>query len=196
MPGYHSSVKAHGVLAAIVFLFLVPAAIMVNRFMTSRPALKIRIHIWAQVLTVLLTTVVFVLGYFQVGPRRSFTNPHHGIGLALYVLILVQFIGGWLNYKRNQKKRPMYAPLRLVVSREIRCCEWPQLIFPATSMARSDNCTSRSRADTIGFDALWLAAFFVHSICLGRLHSCACLFRTGLFARTTSGPTPPDRIYV
>jgi hypothetical protein len=91
---YHSIVTAHGVLAAIVFLFIVPAAIFIVRFYSRRPGFAIQYHAYLQILTVGLTTIVFILGWFAVGPARSLTNPHHGIGVAIYVLILLQAIGG------------------------------------------------------------------------------------------------------
>jgi hypothetical protein len=50
-----------------------------------------------------LSTVVFILGFFAVGPRRSLTNPHHGIGVAIYVLILTQAIGGSMVRKISKK---------------------------------------------------------------------------------------------
>lgn len=93
---YHTLIKAHGIIAVIVFLFIVPIAIFYARFYTKRPGYAIRYHAYLQILAVLLTTVVFVLGYFSVGPERSLTNPHHGIGVAIYTLILLQIIGGRL----------------------------------------------------------------------------------------------------
>ncbi len=92
---YHSLVTAHGVLAALTFLFIVPTAVMIARF-HRRPGYAVRYHAYLQVLAVLLTTVLFILGWFAVGPARSLTNPHHGIGVAMYVLILLQAIGGRL----------------------------------------------------------------------------------------------------
>src|SRR3569833_632051 len=101
---YHSLVAAHGVLGAIVFLFIVPAAVMIARFYARRPGYAMRYHAYLQVLAVGLITVVFILGWFAVGPNRSLTNPHHGIGVAIYVLILLQAIGGRLV--KNIRKRP------------------------------------------------------------------------------------------
>lgn len=116
MPQYRSLIRAHGVIAAIVFLLIVPAAIMVNRFHRGQFRRAIRTHIWLQVLTVLLTTVVFVLPFFAVGPERSLTNPHHGIGLAIYVLVLVQFIGGWWLHRSEKGKQRLYIPIKAMVS--------------------------------------------------------------------------------
>lgn len=96
LPQYHTLIKAHGTIGAIVFLFIIPAAIFYARFYTRRPGSAIRYHAYLQILAVLLTTVVFTLGWFAVGPERSLTNPHHGIGVAIYTLILIQIFGGWI----------------------------------------------------------------------------------------------------
>ncbi|KUI60514.1 hypothetical protein VP1G_07756 [Cytospora mali] len=88
--------NAHGIIGTIVFLFIVPIAIFYVRFYTRRPGYAVRYHAYLQITAVLLTTAVFVLGWFAVGPERSLTNPHHGIGVAIYTLILVQIIGGRL----------------------------------------------------------------------------------------------------
>ena len=116
LPQYHSLIRGHGIVAAITFLFIIPSAILIARFYTRNPFWALRLHIWLQILTLLLSTVVFVLGWFAVGPERSLTNPHHGIGLAIYVLILVQFIGGWWIHGREKGKRRMYIPMKLMVS--------------------------------------------------------------------------------
>ncbi|KAI0199587.1 hypothetical protein F4808DRAFT_209736 [Astrocystis sublimbata] len=100
---YHSLVTGHGILAAITFLFLIPISIMYARFHPDRRRGR-RIHAYLNVVAVGLSTVVFILGFFAVGPSRSLTNPHHGIGVAIYVLILTQAIGGsWIRkiYKKS-----------------------------------------------------------------------------------------------
>ncbi|KAI1384715.1 uncharacterized protein F4822DRAFT_371405 [Hypoxylon trugodes] len=101
IPQYHQLVTGHGILAVITFLFVIPAAVMYARF---RPyGSPIRFHAYLNVLAVGLCTVVFVLGWFAVGPNRSLTNPHHGIGVAIYTMIMVQIIGGRL-VKNIRKK--------------------------------------------------------------------------------------------
>lgn len=115
LPGYHSLIRGHGVIAAITFLFIVPAAIFIARFYNRRPYWAMRLHIWLQVLTVALSTVVFVLGWFAVGPQRSLTNPHHGIGLTIYIFILVQAIGGWWIHGREKGKSRRRIPIKLMV---------------------------------------------------------------------------------
>lgn len=115
LTGYHGLIKAHGVLAAITFLGLVPAAIMFARFYGRSPLWARRLHIWFQILTLILTTVLFILGFFAVGPQRSLSNPHHGIGVAIYVLILVQVIGGSLVHRKEKGKRRLHIPLKLML---------------------------------------------------------------------------------
>ncbi len=115
LPQYHSLIRGHGVVAAITFLGVVPLAIFIARFYYGNPRLALRLHIWLQILTVALTTVVFVLGFFAVGQPRSLTNPHHGIGVAIYVLVLAQTIGGWWIHKREKGKDRDKIPLKLMV---------------------------------------------------------------------------------
>ncbi|KAI5863231.1 hypothetical protein GGS23DRAFT_59703 [Durotheca rogersii] len=91
---YHQLITVHGVLAVITFLFIIPTAVMYARF---RPyGSPIVLHAYLHVLAMLLSTALFILGWFAVGPRRSLTNPHHGIGVAIYTMIMVQIIGGRL----------------------------------------------------------------------------------------------------
>lgn len=116
IPQYHIIIRGHAVTAAITFLLIVPAAIIIKRFSVGDPRRITRTHIWLQILTVLLSTVVFTLGWFAVGPSRSLTNPHHGIGLTIYVLILVQAIGGWWIHSRaRRKKGRFYEPVKAMV---------------------------------------------------------------------------------
>ncbi|KAH7631913.1 hypothetical protein B0T09DRAFT_111795 [Sordaria sp. MPI-SDFR-AT-0083] len=96
---YHSLILGHGVIAAITFLFIIPIAVLIARFYSRKPGYAIRYHAYLQVITVGLSTVVFVLGFIAVGPPRNLTNPHHGIGVAIYVMILVQAFGGSLIRK-------------------------------------------------------------------------------------------------
>ena len=115
LNGYKSIVTGHAILAAITFLLVVPAAILIASFYHSRPHLALRIHITLQILTVILTTIVFVLGYFAVGPERSLTNPHHGIGLTLFLFVLVQAFGGWIIKRIEKNKQRFYIPVKLMV---------------------------------------------------------------------------------
>lgn len=113
MVGYQSVIKGHGIVAAITFLFVVPGAIFMARFYHRNPRMALRIHIWLQIMTVLLSTTVFILGFQAVGIRRSLTNPHHGIGVALYTLIMVQAIGGCVIHRREKGKERFKIPLKL-----------------------------------------------------------------------------------
>jgi Eukaryotic cytochrome b561 len=105
---YHVLIQGHGILAAITFLFVLPASIMIVRFRDRNPGWGQRIHVYLNILAIFLVTIVFILGWFAVGPSRSLTNPHHGIGLTIYVLMLVQLIGGaWVRrrLRRTQSRR-------------------------------------------------------------------------------------------
>lgn len=111
LPQYHKIIAGHGVLAVITFLFIVPAAIMVAQFHKRSKFWATRVHIYLQALTILLSTVVFTLGWFAVGPSRSFTNPHHGIGMAIYVLVLVQGLAGYFINITSRKMLPRKLPI-------------------------------------------------------------------------------------
>ena len=112
---YHVLIKGHGVLAAITFLVLVPAAVMIARFYRPNPRMALRMHIWMQILTLFLVTIIFVLGWFAVGPQRSLTNPHHDVGLTIYVLVWFQILWGWLVYRTEKGKQRFKTPIRLMV---------------------------------------------------------------------------------
>ncbi|KAJ5787956.1 hypothetical protein N7457_002946 [Penicillium paradoxum] len=118
MPGYRPMIIAHGVVAAIVFLGLVPSSTLIIRYYSRwNPYWAFKIHVWFQIMTLLLSTVVFVLGWFAVGPERSLTNPHHGIGLAIYVLVVFQVLWGWFLHKKESKRQRVHVPLKLVLHR-------------------------------------------------------------------------------
>lgn len=115
LNGYHNLILAHGIMASLTFLLFVPSAIMFMRFKRHRPN-AVRFHVWLQILTFFMATAIIVLGFIAVGPARKLSNPHHGIGLALYIMIVLQFFGGaWIRHK-ERKKRPSYGLLRILVS--------------------------------------------------------------------------------
>ncbi|KOS19455.1 hypothetical protein ESCO_001255 [Escovopsis weberi] len=96
---YHTLITAHGVLMAIVFMFLLPTSVMIVRFYSREPGYAIRYHAQLNVFSAVLLVSAFILPFFAVGQARSLTNPHHGIGVAIFTLFLVQmFIGGFVKY--------------------------------------------------------------------------------------------------
>ncbi|KAF6839801.1 hypothetical protein CPLU01_01673 [Colletotrichum plurivorum] len=105
---YHTLILAHGVMGAIVFLLIVPVSVLTARFYTRKPGYAIPYHAQLQILGALLLVAVFTLGWFAVGPERSWTNPHHAIGLAIFVMFLLQIIGGRLvRHIRGRSLRKM-----------------------------------------------------------------------------------------
>ncbi|UZP41459.1 hypothetical protein NXS19_009275 [Fusarium pseudograminearum] len=115
---YHGLVLAHGLLGVIVFLFLIPFSVMTARFYSRRPGWAIKYHAQLNVFSVLLLVPVFILGYFAVGPERSLTNPHHGIGVAIFTLFLVQVLGGWI-VRRITKARSLRIMIHQWIGRSI-----------------------------------------------------------------------------
>jgi Eukaryotic cytochrome b561 len=112
---YHVLIQGHGILAAITFLFILPASIMIVRFRDQNPGWGQRLHVYLNILAIFLVTIVFMLGWFAVGPSRSLTNPHHGIGLTIYVLMLVQLIGGAWVRRRLRRTQPLRVPVKLML---------------------------------------------------------------------------------
>ncbi|KAK0386199.1 hypothetical protein NLU13_6036 [Sarocladium strictum] len=104
---YRNIILAHAVIAALVFLLLVPFSIFTARFYTGRPGYAVKFHAQIHIFAGLLLLVVFILGNFAVGQKRSLTNPHHGIGVAIFVLFILQLIGGRLvkNIKKLRSLR-------------------------------------------------------------------------------------------
>lgn len=146
---YHQLVIGHGILAVITFLFLVPIAIIYARF---RPfGSSVRLHAYLQVLAVGLTTVVFILGWFAVGPNRSLTNPHHGIGVAIYTMILVQIVGGRLV--KNIRRRSFRLMLHRWLGRAVAILGIIQIPLGLTLYG--------SPLYTFILFAVWMAILFV-----------------------------------
>ena len=112
MTGYHSLIEAHAIVAAITFLGVIPAAIMLARFYRRSSFWALRLHVWLQITTLLLVIVIFVSGWFAVGPHRSLSNPHHGIGLALFLLIIFQVLGGAFIYRRQDGRSRNHLSLK------------------------------------------------------------------------------------
>ncbi|KAJ4373903.1 hypothetical protein N0V83_002642 [Neocucurbitaria cava] len=129
MVGYKGIVTAHGILAAITFLLVVPAAIFMARFYHRNPRTALRFHIWLQILTVLLSTAVFILGFQAVGRERSLSNPHHGIGVALYTLVMVQALGGSVIHRLEKGKERFKIPLKLMVPLGLTLYGSPKVLF-------------------------------------------------------------------
>ncbi|KAF5025874.1 hypothetical protein F66182_2043 [Fusarium sp. NRRL 66182] len=115
---YHGMVLAHALLGSIIFLFLIPFSIMTARFYSRRPGYAIPYHAQLNIFSALLLIVVFTLGYFAVGPERSLTNPHHGIGVAIFTIFFVQLAGGWL-IRRIVKSRSLRIMIHQWIGRAL-----------------------------------------------------------------------------
>ncbi|PTB72798.1 hypothetical protein M440DRAFT_1341545 [Trichoderma longibrachiatum ATCC 18648] len=115
---YHTIILAHGIMAAMVFLFLVPFSVMIARFYSREPGYAIRYHARLHVFACLLLLATFILPFFAVGPKRSLSNPHHGIGVAIFVMFLVQLIGGRIVH-RITKLRSLRVTLHQWLGRAV-----------------------------------------------------------------------------
>lgn len=115
---YHTIILAHGIMAAMVFLFLVPFSVMIARFYSREPGYAIRYHARLHVFACLLLLATFILPFFAVGPKRSLSNPHHGIGVAIFVMFMVQLIGGRIVH-RITKLRSLRVTLHQWLGRAV-----------------------------------------------------------------------------
>ena len=121
LPEYHHLILGHGVLAAITFIGLVPVSIFLAKYGSGWPGarLSFKLHVYLQILVIFLATVILVLGWFAVGPERSLTNPHHGIGVAIYVSLLAQFMYATCMYRHERRRTapPRKLPLAVYIHR-------------------------------------------------------------------------------
>lgn len=83
-------------MGTMIFLFIIPFSVMIVRFYSLHPGYAVVYHAQMQVFAALMLLVVFILGFFAVGPERNLSNPHHGIGVAIFVLFALQIVGGRL----------------------------------------------------------------------------------------------------
>jgi hypothetical protein len=186
MAGYKALITAHGVLAAIAFLFVIPAAIFMARFYHRNPRTALRVHIWLQIAAVLLSTAAIICSFQAVGLERSLSNPHHGIGVALYTLVMVQFLGGALIHKLEKGKERFKIPLKLMVCRHHAQLRQP-LIFADPSMARPYYCTTWTCTNSPRPDSIWITIGLVHTLRRLDLHSGHPLLRPFLQDPTRDG---------
>ena len=171
LPEYRVLIIGHGVMAAITFLLVVPLAIFIARWYYRDGRLALKLHIYLQILTVFLATVVLILGVIAVGPERSLTNPHHGIGVAIYVLVLVQFIGGVLMHHIEKTKTRYRRPLKVVVSEAGRSAQTlADISFIATSMDGPVHRPARHHTNCAWSHLIWLTKDLVHPLRCGCLH--------------------------
>lgn len=113
---YRNLIIAHGVIAALVFLLVMPLAVFVAKFYHTNGRHALRLHIALQMVALVFLTAVIVIAIFAVGTARSLTNPHHGIGIAIYALVVLQTVAGILmRWSERKKPRPYRLPLKLMV---------------------------------------------------------------------------------
>ena len=178
LPGYHNLILAHGIIAAITFLFIVPASIFLSRFYT-RPRTGIRLHIWLQILTVLLVIVIFTLGNVAVGPSRKLSNPHHGTGTAIFVLVLFEFIQGWWIHRKDWRRKQSYEPLSITVSQLwMRHITGLTELHLVTQLAWVGDSAASACTDTPWTHALRFTKSSVHPLRLSRFYSPCNSFRS------------------
>jgi hypothetical protein len=105
--GYKTFV-AHGFFGAIAFGFLVPFSIGSAWFRDIIPDLWFKFHVYANLMVGGLTVLSFLLAYIQTSLNKGahFSESHHKFGLALFILVLMQIIGGLTRITSDRKRIP------------------------------------------------------------------------------------------
>jgi uncharacterized membrane protein len=105
--GYKTFV-AHGVFGAVAFAFLVPFAIGSAWFREILPDSWFKYHVYANVVAGCLTLLSFLIAYIQTSLNKGahFSEAHHRVGLALFILVLIQIISGLTRITSDRKRIP------------------------------------------------------------------------------------------
>ncbi|KAK6338882.1 hypothetical protein TWF696_009687 [Orbilia brochopaga] len=102
--GRRQLILIHSGFAAVAWLFLAPAAVIIARFFKSagigRHRRWFRLHFVLQMGTVAFMVVAFLTGYYAVTPgsKYQFKNPHFQIGTAAFAAVLAQTLLGIINH--------------------------------------------------------------------------------------------------
>ncbi|OAY29134.1 cytochrome b561 domain-containing protein At4g18260 [Manihot esculenta] len=110
-PTMKSDVAFHGVLLWVSMGFLAPLGLLIIRMSHreesgSRKKVLFYLHVILQVLSVLLVTSGAIMSIKSF--ENSFDNNHQRIGLALYVVVWVQAVIGFLRPLRGSKRRSIW----------------------------------------------------------------------------------------
>ncbi|KAK2642807.1 hypothetical protein Ddye_024570 [Dipteronia dyeriana] len=106
-PEMRSHVKIHGILLWASMGFLMPVGILTIRMSIRETGTKAKVffylHLFFQILSVLLSSIGAVLSIKNF--ENSFNNNHQRLGLALYAVMWVQAVVGFLRPPRGKKRR-------------------------------------------------------------------------------------------
>jgi hypothetical protein len=138
-------------------------------------------------LTVLLSTALFVLGFQAVGSERSLTNPHHGIGVALYTLVMTQALAGCVIHRREKGKERFKVPLKLMVCHSSCYHGLKTNTPPAPPMDRSSYCNTWHCTSSPRPDLVRISQNPFHPVCGMVLATSPCLFLPELQEPARSG---------
>ncbi|GMY37893.1 cytochrome b561 domain-containing protein At4g18260 isoform X1 [Fagus crenata] len=111
-PQMKSDITIHGVLLWASLGFLFPVGILIIRMSSREETGSTRfkvffyLHVILQILSVLLATAGAVMSIKKF--ENSFDNSHQRLGLALYVIIWVQVLIGFIRPKRGKKERGVW----------------------------------------------------------------------------------------
>ncbi|KAK6503539.1 hypothetical protein TWF481_008553 [Arthrobotrys musiformis] len=122
---YYKLIVVHAVFMCLAMLLFLPFAIFQARFRAYRnPRRAIRSHIVSNCLTLLFLSIGFACGVSATGKERAWTNPHHIIGLTIYVAVWVQVLLGAIVHHRGKFKVTPHLPLRTMLHRWLGRAVW------------------------------------------------------------------------
>ncbi|KAL7274245.1 hypothetical protein RUND412_002858 [Rhizina undulata] len=103
---YHVLIVVHAVFAALACLLFIPIAIFCARFFMAGPKHQRAVygHVGLHIASIIALTIAFITGWFAVGAADWGKNPHHLIGLTLYIAIILQaLLGAFVRYRNMQE---------------------------------------------------------------------------------------------
>jgi len=135
---------AHATFACIAVLFTLPIALLAGRYLRSRGPVWCRIHMIFNSITVFLIVLVFGLGMASVstqGLGTSFegsnSDLHHQVGLAVFILVLIQAILGFVAHSLHMghMTRKIHIPLGIVTAAGLYWQTWEGMHNEWTEMS-------------------------------------------------------------
>ncbi|KAF8330043.1 uncharacterized protein EI90DRAFT_1259534 [Cantharellus anzutake] len=105
-----SKLIAHGTLSSLGFLFFLPIGILIARYRSLNPSYWLRVHLVIQTFAALLIISGFAIGVNYNHDAYDGYDYRNRIGIALFVLYLVQFsLGFFIHYIKLPSLNPFLS---------------------------------------------------------------------------------------
>lgn len=99
---------AHALFGAVAFAILIPFAICSAWFRDIFPNSWFKYHVYANAAAGGFTIIAFFIAYIRTNIDNSehFSEPHHQLGLALFIIMTIQLVSGFTRSSSNRKRIP------------------------------------------------------------------------------------------